>query len=251
MLEVLVHHNSAEIRITRPPVNAINLDLLRSLRQHLHTLVHEGVRGIILSGTPGMFSAGVDVPALLQASAEQQRDFWHEFFQTGLDLAQSPIPLVAAITGHNPAGGAVLTLFCDYRVMAEGPYQIGLNEVQVGLAVPECIQFALRRIVGAHVAGRLLMSGTMLNPDTALHCGLVDETTRVEQVITQARKRMDALLSLPEQAMLTTRHIARADLRQVWSDMDALCLDGFFAAFHHPQTQSVLEKLATRLQSKT
>ena len=71
-------------------------------------------------------------------------------------LAAFPSPVVAAIAGHAPAGGCVLALCCDYRIMASGPFRIGLNETQVGLVAPEGIQHLLRRVVGLHRAERLL-----------------------------------------------------------------------------------------------
>jgi len=250
MLDIIRHGAIAEIRLARPPVNALNLELLRTLRDSLDTVVREGARGIVLSGTQGMFSAGVDVPALLQADRDGVRGFWREFFGTGCTLAQSPVPVVAAITGHSPAGGAVLSLFCDYRVMADGPYKIGLNEVQVGLTVPDCIQFALRRIVGAYRAERLLVAGAMIDSAEALACGFVDETTAIDQVVTRARVWLDDLLTRPAHSMLATRRIARADLIEVWSDVDALPIDDFLDGFYHPQTQAVLQALVARLKGK-
>jgi enoyl-CoA hydratase/carnithine racemase len=250
MLDIIRHDAIAEIRLARPPVNALDLALLRALRSSLDTLVQEGARGIVLSGAQGMFSAGVDVPALLQADRDGVRAFWREFFGMGCALAQCPVPLVAAITGHSPAGGAVLSLFCDYRVMADGPYRIGLNEVQVGLTVPDCIQFALRRVVGAYRAERLLVAGAMIDSAQALACGFVDETTAIDQVTTRARVWLDDLLARPAHSMLATRRIARADLREVWSNVDALPIDDFLEGFHHPQTQAVLQALVARLKSK-
>ena len=197
-----------------------------------------------------MFSAGVDVPALLVRDREGVQQFWREFFQTSSKLAMSPVPVVAAITGHSPAGGAVLSLFCDYRVMAEGPFRIGLNEVQVGLVVPENIQHALRRIVGPYRAERLMVAGAMIESAEALACGLVDELTNVEQVVTRAIHWMQGMLALPSNAMLKTRAIARTDLTQVWADPDALPIDEFLDAYFHPETQAVLQQLVARLKKK-
>lgn len=251
MLKLTTHDSAIrEIQLARPPVNALNLELLQALHKAIGDSVREGVRGIVLSGAQGLFSAGVDVPALLQLDRQGVREYWQEFFALCGSMARAPIPLVAAITGHSPAGGAVLALFCDYRVMAEGPFRIGLNEVQVGLIVPEAIQLALRRVVGTYRAERLLVSGAMIESADALACGFVDELTGVDQVTKRALHWLGELLALPSHAMLTTRELARADLANAYADMDALPLDDFIEAFFHPETQAVLQQLVARLKSK-
>jgi enoyl-CoA hydratase/carnithine racemase len=252
MLNITNHDNGIrEIQLARPPVNALNLELLRALHAAVDDAVQGGVRGIVLSGAQGLFSAGVDVPALLGRDRAGVREYWREFFALCAALARAPIPLVAAITGHSPAGGAVLALFCDYRVMAEGPYRIGLNEVQVGLIVPESIQLALRRVVGTYRAERLLVAGAMIEAGEALACGFVDELTGVDQVSTRALHWLGELLALPSHAMLATRKLARADLAAAYADLDALPLDDFVEEFFHPQTQAVLQQLVARLKSKS
>lgn len=250
MLNRITHGPIVELQLARPPVNALNLELLRGLHTALEEAPVKGARGIVLSGAPGMFSAGVDVPALMGRERGEVRAFWREFFAVCATLARSPVPVVAAITGHSPAGGAVLSLFCDYRVMAEGPFRIGLNEVQVGLSVPDCIQLALRRVVGTYRAERLLVAGAMIESSQALACGMVDELTGVDQVTTRALHWLRELLALPAHAMLATRTLARADLADVYADVDALPLDAFVDGFFHPQTQTVLQGLVERLRKK-
>ena len=251
MLNLITHENDIrEIQLARPPVNALNQALVHALREAIDSSVREGVRGIVLSGAPGLFSAGVDVPTLLQCDRQGVLEYWREFFALCGTLARAPIPMVAAVTGHSPAGGAVLALFCDYRVMAEGAFRIGLNEVQVGLIVPAAIQLALRRVVGAYRAERLLVSGTMIESAEALACGFVDEITGVDQVTQRALHWLDELLALPTHAMLTTRSLARADLAGAYADMDALPLREFTEAFFHPETQVVLQQLVARLKAK-
>jgi len=250
MLNRIAHDAIVEIQLARPPVNALNRELLIALRESITQAIDEGARGIVLSGGPGMFSAGVDVPALMGRDRDEVRAFWREFFAACAVLARSPVPVVAAITGHSPAGGAVLALFCDYRVMAEGPYKIGLNEVQVGLTVPDCIQFALRRVVGAYRAERLVVAGAMIESGEALAHGLVDELTGVDQVTTRALHWLRELLALPAHAMLATRAVARADLAAAYADVDALPLDVFVDGFFREDTQAVLQALVARLGKK-
>lgn len=250
MLNLMTHDAIVEINLARPPVNALDLNLLQELRRALEEAPGRGARGIVLSGAQGMFSAGVDVPALMGRDRGEVRAFWREFFAVCAAIARSPVPVVAAITGHSPAGGAVLALFCDYRVMAEGPFKIGLNEVQVGLSVPDRIQLALRRIVGAYRAERLMVAGAMIDASEALACGMVDELTGVEQVTTRALHWLGELLKLPSHAMLATRALARADLIDAYADIDSLPLDGFVDGFFHPDTQAVLHGLVARLKKK-
>jgi Delta3-Delta2-enoyl-CoA isomerase len=250
MLNLVKHDAVTEIQLARPPVNALNMDLLRALQGALVDAARDGARGIVLSGTQGMFSAGVDVPELLTRDRAGVREFWREFFVTCAALAHSPIPVVAAITGHSPAGGAVLSLFCDYRVMAQGPFRIGLNEVQVGLVAPDCIQMALRRIVGAYRAERLLVAGSLIDAEQALACGFVDELAIVDQVVTRALHWLNETLALPAHAMLATREIARADLTSTYADVDALPIDTFVDAFYHDETQATLQQLVARLKKK-
>lgn len=250
MLNIISHGAIREINLARAPVNALDLALLQALRKAMEESVTGGVRGIVLSGAPGLFSAGVDIPALLACDRAGVRTYWQELFAVCAALAQSPIPLVAAVTGHSPAGGAVLALFCDYRVMASGAFKIGLNEVQVGLIVPECIQFALRRVVGNHRAERLLVAGAMLESSTALDCGYVDELAEVDQVVARSISWLEELLSFPQHAMLATRELARSDLAKVFADPDALPLDAFTDAFFHPDTQYVLQQWMAARQKK-
>ncbi len=250
MLNLIQHGSISEINLARAPVNALNLALLQALHAALDESVRSGARGIVLSGAPGLFSAGVDIPALLACDRAGVRTYWKELFAVCATLARTPIPLVAAVTGHSPAGGAVLALFCDYRVMAQGAFKIGLNEVQVGLTVPECIQFALRRVVGNHRAERLLVAGTMLESSAALECGYVDELVDVDQVVARSISWLQELLALPSHAMLTTRELARNDLATVYADPDALPLDAFTDAFFHPQTQAALQQWMLARQKK-
>jgi Delta3-Delta2-enoyl-CoA isomerase len=124
-----------ELRLNRPPVNALSAELIAALRQSLETAVREGVQAVVLSGARQRFCAGLDVPLLATLDMPAIERVWRELYALLGALACSPIPVVAAITGHAPAGGTVLPLFCDWRVMAEGEWKIGLSEVRVGLAV--------------------------------------------------------------------------------------------------------------------
>ena len=246
MIEHSQHQGIHELRLARAPVNALDPQLCRRLREAVVGAVADGAQGIVLSGGPGAFSAGLDVPHLLGLEAPALREAWAGFIDAARALAQSPVPVVAALNGHAPAGGCVLALCCDYRVMAAGDYRIGLNETQVGLVAPEGIQRLLRRVVGTHRAERLLVAGAMIDAQQALAIGLVDELAPIADVPARARAWMARLLSLPRKPMLATRAIARADVVDALRP-ELLELDRFVASWTDPDTQSALRALVARL----
>jgi 3,2-trans-enoyl-CoA isomerase len=253
MLETIRHDTILELRLARPPVNALDPALVAALREAIDAAPGSGARGIVLSGRPGMFSGGLDVPALLALERPVLRQFLEDFFSLCGAIARSTIPTVAAITGHSPAGGAVLSIFCDYRIMARSvdpakPFRIGLNEVQVGLSVPAVIQAGLRRLVGTYRAERLMVGGVMLEPDDALRIGFVDELAAVDEVVPRARAWLGGLLALAPQAMATTRELARRDLAAAFADPRTWLLDEFAEAWYGRETQETLRALVARLR---
>jgi enoyl-CoA hydratase/carnithine racemase len=243
MIEMIRHNTLTEIKLNRPPVNALNFEILNQLVISFEQAIASDAKGILLSGGSKVFSGGLDVPYLLTASRTELKACWSRFFDAARAIAKSPVPVAAAIAGHNPAGGCVLALCCDYRVMAQGAVRIGLNETQVGLIVPDAIQYLLRRLVGAHRAERLIVAGTMIEAEQALNLGLVDELCEAEHVHTQALHWLNNMAALPQAPMRATRAIARADLIQALDQFTDHDLDGFVESWYAAETQSVLQKL--------
>jgi enoyl-CoA hydratase/carnithine racemase len=238
------------LRLNRPPVNALTGELLSGLRQAIEQAPRDGVRALILSGLPGRFSAGLDVPFLLTLDAPAVAQLWRELYAVLEALASSPIPLVAAITGHAPAGGTVLALFCDWRVMADGDYRLGLNEVQVGIPLPPVIMGGLRRLVGPRRAEHLGVSGALISPQEGLAVGLVDELTPLEEVVPHAQDWCRRMLALPPEAMALTRRQARADLVRLFESGMEAELESVIANWWTPATQATLRALVDRLKKK-
>ena len=213
-IQVIRHEGDiVELQMARAPVNALDPTLCDALEKAIAQAMADGAKGLVLSGNPKVFSAGLDVPHLLSLGEDRAAltAAWETFFSAARALAASPVPVVAAMAGHAPAGGCVLALCCDYRVMAEGPYRIGLNETQVGLVAPEGIQHLMRRAVGAHRAEVLLVTGELVDAGRAQAIGLVDELAGIDEVATRARVWLEGLLALPRQPVLETRRIAREE----------------------------------------
>jgi enoyl-CoA hydratase/carnithine racemase len=254
MIEVVDHGEAKrvrELRLARPPANAFDAALLEALARGVEDAQLAGAQAIVISGSPGMFTGGLDVPTLLTLDRAQIREFWSDFYDTLRVVASSEVPVAAAITGHSPAAGAVLVVFCDYRVMAEGSFKIGMNEVQVGLVPPFPLQYALKRLTGARAGDALLVAGALVGPTEALRLGLVDELAPVDRVVATAVAWAERTASLPREAMRETRRIARADLVAQFDELGDAALDDATARWFSDETQHALRALVARLQQSS
>jgi len=250
MLLTFSHGPIREVRLNRPPVNALSYELISGLREAVEAAPKAGAKALILSGAPSRFSGGLDVPLLLTYDHAKMADLWREFYALLRALACSPVPIAAAVTGHAPAGGTVLALFCDWRVMADGDFKIGLNEVQVGLPLPPVIMAGARRLVGPRQAERLAVGGLLVSPQEALACGLVDELASADLVIDRTLQWCRNLLALPSEAMAITRRLARADLTEYFDQDLKPEINKVTESWSAPETQSALRALTEKLGKK-
>jgi 3,2-trans-enoyl-CoA isomerase len=250
MLESIEHGNVREIRLARPPANALSADLVELITKSLIEAGEEA-GAVVVSGLPGMFSAGLDVPQLMQFDREAMCQFWELFLRMLKTIAHMPIPTAFAMTGHAPAGGIVMALFGDYRIMPRGNFKTGLNEVQVGLVVSPPIHNALVRAVGAHTAEKILVAGELMGSERAKDIGLIDEQVDdPESAVTRAIEWCEQHLALPQLAMLTSREMARADLHGFFDDESELGVDKFVDIWFSDSTRATLTALVERLTNK-
>ena len=224
MIEVKEYGRVRELRLARPPVNALNRALIEALDQKIAEAMTAAVdpaqaasapRAIVISGSPGLFCAGLDVREVT-AGETSFKGLVLAFAALQRRLVESTLPIIAAITGHSPAGGAVIAVLCDYRIMSAGEFRIGLNEVQVGLYPGELIYRMYERLVGTRRAAALLPRGVMLRSEEALEAGLVDEVVAPDQVVTRALTLAHELIALPPKTYARTRNLVRADLRRLF-----------------------------------
>lgn len=249
MLKKIDHDDGRirELELNRPPANALDPELIRALGTEVKAAAEGPAEALILSGSTGMFSAGLDVPRLLRLDREAIRNVWLDYLELVRAIAGSAVPAVAAVTGHCPAGGAVLALFCDQRVMAEGDFRIGLNEVRLGLPVPSVIVAAVTRLVGAHQAERMCVRGLMLTGVEARAVGLVDRLAPAEDVVERSLAWCREVIALPRRAMLETRATARSGLHELLGEDPLPEAEALADRWFSDETQAALGELAARL----
>jgi enoyl-CoA hydratase/carnithine racemase len=248
MITRMIHGEIHELRLDRPPVNALSPDLLQLLAAEVRCSPDRGARALVLSGGEGIFSGGLDVPVLMELDRGGFAQALEDFFDAIEALAASPIPVAAAITGHSPAGGAVLALCCDQRVMAEGEFAIGLNEVRIGIPVPRIVAELAIRAAGVRVGESLCVSGRLLSPEQALELGFVDALATAGEVVTAARQWCEQIIAVPEHALAGTRSVLRRDLvekiREHREDDARHLTDMWF----QPELHNAMKDLVTRLK---
>lgn len=240
------HGAVREVKMNRPPVNALTRELLRELRAAIEGAQQGGAQAIVLSGSRGWFSAGFDFPLLVSLGREEVVETWRELYALLRTIAISPIPIVAAMTGHAIAGGTVMAIFCDWRVMSAQDHKLGLNEVQVGIQLPPLVLSGLRRLVGPRLAEYLAVTGALLSPQQGLQIGLVDELAEVEVVGDRAVAWGQRVAALPEAASVT-RRMARADLVEIFQNDLGFEQGWFIATWLDPSTQKHIRAAAQRL----
>jgi 3,2-trans-enoyl-CoA isomerase len=249
MITTIEHEEVRELRLSRPPANALSPELIAALKRAVEEAPDQGVGALVLSGSPGMFSAGLDVPLLLTLDRAAMAEMWRDFYALLRTLAHLPIPIAAAITGHAPAGGTVLVLFCDWRVMAEGDWKMGLNEVRVGLTLPPVIFQAFRRQVGPRHAASAVR-GMLFSATEAENIGLVEQLAPAEQVVAKAVEWCQSMLNLPRRAMRSTRAQARADLAGLFNQNMEREMTEAVEMWWSPDVQTALHAFAERLGKK-
>jgi enoyl-CoA hydratase len=200
----------AVLRLQGGKANAMTPELLESL-VHLIDLVEESdARAIVLTGYDRFFSGGLALPLLVPLDRERMRGFIGDFNATMLRVLTCPLPVVAAINGHAIAGGCVLALQADARLIADGDFKIGLNEVQLGIGLPLMVVETLRLRVPSTSLGPIALEGQLFSPERAHALGLVDEIVAPAELEARALARAAELAQLPA---LAFRQIKSALLR--------------------------------------
>jgi enoyl-CoA hydratase/carnithine racemase len=163
------------ISLDRPPANSYDAGFLEELDQAIGQVAEAEVAvAVVRSASGKFFSAGADVKAFLERSADENMVMCRRAHQV-LDRFAAEAPLfVAAIAGHALGGGYEIALACDIRVAAEGSYRIGLPEVTLGLLPGTGGTQRLPRLIGRGRALELMTTGRTVTPAEAERLGMVD-----------------------------------------------------------------------------
>ncbi|KAF4092536.1 hypothetical protein AMELA_G00022070 [Ameiurus melas] len=203
----------AVMKFQNPPVNSMNLEFLTEFSIGLEKLeLDKSCRGVILtSAQPKIFSAGLDILDMYGKTPEHYEEFWRAVQDMWLKLYGYSKITIAAINGSSPAGGCLVSMASDYRIMADNPrYRIGLNETQLGIVAPFWFKDTMVNTVGHRTTELSLQFGLMYSPSDALKIGLVDQLVPEENILSTATETMTKWLDIPDHA----REISKSMLRK-------------------------------------
>ncbi|KAI5623088.1 enoyl-CoA delta isomerase 1, mitochondrial, partial [Silurus asotus] len=203
----------AVVKFQSSPVNSMSLDFLTELCISLEKLeLDRSCRGVILtSALPKIFSAGLDITEMYGKNPEHYAEFWKSVQEIWLKVYGYSKIAIAAINGSSPAGGCLVSMACDYRIMADDPrYRIGLNEAQLGIVAPFWFKDTMVNTVGFRTTELSLQFGLMYSPSDALKIGLVDQVVPEEKVLSTATETITKWLAIPDHA----REISKSMMRK-------------------------------------
>jgi enoyl-CoA hydratase len=181
-------------------VNAMSLSFFRALGAALDRAEADDPAALVITGRPGIFSAGLDVKLLPTLAPEALEETLLAFGQTLLRLFTLPVPTVAAVSGHAIAGGALLAFACDLRVMAEGSFRLQLNEVAIGLTLPTWAIVLASAAVPPRWHTEAILHARAYAPRDALAREMIDRVVPPTQLLDAAREAAAPLAALDHAA---------------------------------------------------
>lgn len=188
------------LKINRPEArNALNTEVRVALAEALRRAeTDHDVRAVVIAGDTTSFAAGADITVVAdETPMGMHRLAFHKLWQV---VADFPKPVLAAVNGYALGGGCELALHADIIIAGEGA-QFGLPEVKLGIMPGAGGTQRLVRAVGKYRAFRLLMTGDIIDAETAADWGLVSELAADDEVLETAVKMAVKIARLPPVAL--------------------------------------------------
>ncbi len=179
----------AVVTLARPPANAMDASSLNELADVFDGLAGEpdaDVTAIVLTGEGRSFSAGLDLKAIQHSEPDTQEELIEALNRAFLAVYSCPRLVVGAVNGHAIAGGLVLALCCDVRLVADVALKVGLAEVRVGVPYPVGAIEVVRQELTPPVARRLVLGGELIGAHEAVELGVFDRVVPAADLLATA-----------------------------------------------------------------
>lgn len=239
----------AVLRLDKARGNAIDEPLVHDLKLACAELLSLDARGVLLaSAHPKLFCPGLDLVGLVEYDRPAMERFMAAFSEAVLALYSLEKPVVAAVGGHAVAGGCILALAADVRLLRRGA-QIGLNEVKVGVPLPWSVALLLRAALPAPSLTRVALLGRNFADDEALAVGLADQVLEAEGFEAACLKQLEEFADKDPRAVGATKRYLRAgvlaEMRAREGELRAEWLEAWFS----PATQQRIRAIVGGLRA--
>lgn len=237
------------LTLSRGKANALDLEFCTEIVKAVEDILASESGGLILTGNENIFSAGVDLPRILNEDASYTSSFLFQLRKLFETLFTFPKPFVAAINGHAIAGGCVMACCADFRVMAHGKGRVGAPELRVGVPFPTVALEIMRFSLSGRRLDQVMFGGLTVEPMEALSLGLVDSLVPADQLMSEAMLRIESLASLPRAVFALTKQQLRAPIvdRFLRSPFDK-DVDNLWQS---PETRKSIEKFVSEKIKKS
>jgi len=193
----------ATLTLRNGKVNAISHDVIAALNSALDQAERDAAV-VILTGQPGILSGGYDLK-VMTSSPQNALDLVTAGSTLARRMLAHPYPIIVACSGHAVAKGAFILLSADYRVGVDGPFTIGLNEVQIGMTMHHVgIELARDRLRKSAFQ-RSVITAEMFNPQSAKEAGFLDQVVAPEDLMSAARAMAEQLKKIHMKAHARTK----------------------------------------------
>ena len=203
---------------------------------------------VLASSHPSIFCPGLDLKALDGQPRDAIRTAMTAFNALLRRLATYPGPAVAAVGGHAIAGGCLLALACDRRVMARSGARIGLSEVNLGFPVPAGAVTMLLALYQTRAVEQLVLEGDGFGGERALELGLVERLADPPAVFADACRLARHLASRPAGAFAAAKAFLRHQLADAMGKRDEEELERFLDLWFDPETQDRIGALVAAMR---
>lgn len=237
----------AVVRLFRGKVNALNLEVVTELADAFASIEQDpAARAVVLTGTGSFFSFGFDIPHFLGCSRGDFSRYLTAFTDLYTAIFGFPKPVVAALNGHTVAGGCMLALACDRRIMVGGKSKISLNEIGFGSSVFAGSVEMLRFCVGGPNAQKVLYSGAMFTARQAEAMGLVDRVCPNETLAADALAMAEALGAKAQPAFAEIKALLRGPVVDQMRAGEASSIRTFVNIWYSPETWEQIKQIQIR-----
>ena len=230
--------------------NAMNPALLVELDQAFAGFHEVDTLALVITGYDRFFSAGLDLVTLSDLDREGMLGFMRLFKRVMRACFTIRRPVVAAVNGHAVAGGCVLAVQADWRVIADGKSKFGLNETRLGVGLPTCAAESLRCQVPPASFIRTTLEGELFDPQQALALGLVHEVAPAGDVLERASEKARELAQVPPPGFAQVKAVIRAHALECIDSETREQEQAWLDTWFHPVTTGLRQEAVAQLTAR-